>query len=410
MFKELNNKAYRVGGCVRDKLLGKEPHDVDYVIEATEEEFRKVFPDVEHVGKNFPVFLIGGNEVALTRTEKCVGEGYTDYEVTGVGVPIEDDLLRRDFTINSIAEHVVTGAIVDPTGGRKDLEARTLRCSNPDAFSDDPLRIYRGVRFAGRFGLKIESDTLAMMNENSFKLYKVKPERVVLELEKMYESCEKPSMFFKYLVKIGALSVHFDPLTNLLVVPGGPEKYHGKNTAFDHTMEVIDRCKEKGFSFDCFIACLFHDLGKGTTKAEILPHHYGHEMRSFFILVEGFFDQHRFSARTMKLAACVARHHMNMHFLSDMKTRKAVKFFRGIPRDLKSDFLKCCDCDHKLSMPVIKTWAAIETAFDQTEIVIPHDCKDPNEFVTNLIAKQAKFYLDLNSQMEKAYGQEVFSL
>jgi tRNA nucleotidyltransferase (CCA-adding enzyme) len=124
MFGNLAHKFYHVGGSVRDELLGLAPKDFDYVVEATEEEFLQHFPNAEKVGNSFPVYLIEKNEVALTRTEKNSGNGYADFEVTGVGVSIEADLGRRDFSINSIAKNVVTGEIVDPFYGQHDIKIR----------------------------------------------------------------------------------------------------------------------------------------------------------------------------------------------------------------------------------------------------------------------------------------------
>ena len=179
-------------------------------------------------------------------------------------MPIEHDLLRRDFTINSIAKHVVTGAYVDPTGGREDLEQRLIRCTNPTAFAEDPLRIYRGARFAARLDFGIDIETRIMMTDNAKKLIHIKPERVEAELQKVYAECY-PGNFFKWLVNLNALKAHFKPLEALLHVPAGPSQYHTAEHALDHVMDVIDECKDAGLSFDCFIACLVHDFGKATT-------------------------------------------------------------------------------------------------------------------------------------------------
>lgn len=266
MFRQLNDKAFLVGGAVRDKLLGKTPHDADYVLACTEEEFRKIFPEVPQVGNSFPVYNIGGHEVALTRTERCTGSSYQSYEVTGVGVSIEEDLKRRDYTINSIAEHYVTGAIVDPLGGADDLTRRILRCANPNAYSDDPLRIYRGLRFATNFGLSIDGYTRSEMTKNAYRLADVKPERVVLELEKLWNYGNKVSTFFYLLTEIDGMKYHFGPLANAHRIPAGPYQYHGMNSLLDHIMETVDKAKEANLSFSCFISMLMHDAGKATTQ------------------------------------------------------------------------------------------------------------------------------------------------
>lgn len=387
MFRQLKDRTYMVGGCVRDEILGKKPHDVDYVIEATEEEFRAVFPEVPKVGKKFPVFMIGGNEVALTRTERCTGEGYTNYEVTGVGVPIADDLLRRDFTVNSIAKHVVTGAYVDPTNGLEDISKRTLRCANSLAFSDDPLRILRGARFSASLRFDIDTATFHMMWQNGERLAFIDPERVELELQKLWKDSTRPEMFFYTLNACHGLDHHFRPLLRLADVPAGPVQYHGDNTGFDHTMEVVQRAKQANLNFSCFIACLVHDFGKGTTHLDVLPHHNGHEVRSREI-AKGWFEQHRFDAHTMKLALCVAINHMNIHQIDKMRTHKAIEFFKRIPRDMQTEFVACCDCDHTMTESQMDVWLKIKHAVATVKIDMPKDCKDPSAFVLNLTRKR----------------------
>ncbi len=231
MFRELNDRAYICGGFVRDEILGLKPQDRDFVIEATEEEFETVFPDAKKVGVSFPVYLHPdtGEEIALTRAEKCTGNGeYQKFDVTKIGIPIIEDLQRRDFTINSIAKHYVTGEILDPTNGVEDLKNKVLRCVNPLAFKDDALRIYRAARFVARFDLAIESQTYFIMFCNSKRLEMIEKERVVIELQKVYAQCEKPSRFFYILHDLHCLHYHFKPLYDLTLVPAGPAPYHSK--------------------------------------------------------------------------------------------------------------------------------------------------------------------------------------
>lgn len=228
MFKELSHKAFAVGGSIRNELLGREAKDQDFVIEdISEEELLAVFPEAKKVGVDFPVFLINGNEVALARTELSTGDGYNDF-VFEAGVSIHEDLGRRDLTINSIARNVATGELVDPHNGVADIEARLIRTINKAAFLEDPVRIYRAVRFAVEFEFDIEASTAQLIREAKQKLHAVTAERVELELRKVFERCDKPSRFFEILLELDILDVHFKPLADLDKVPAGPQKWHPK--------------------------------------------------------------------------------------------------------------------------------------------------------------------------------------
>jgi tRNA nucleotidyltransferase (CCA-adding enzyme) len=392
MFRSLNDKAYLVGGAVRDLLLGHEPKDRDYVIECTEAEFERVFPDAEKVGNTFPVYLHPetGDEIALTRTERptetkfgALGS-YQGFEIIGVGVSILDDLRRRDFTINSIAQKYLTKEIIDPTNGKFDLKNKMLRCVNSEAFNDDPLRIYRACRFAARFDFKVEMHTFKLMRDNCHNLFFVEKERVVNELKKMYSQTDKPGIFFRLLFELGGMAHHFDPILDLTVIPAGPKQYHGTNTGFDHTMEVIDRCKANGLSFDCFIACLFHDTGKASTDPSILPHHYGHENGSYRINKE-FFAENRFDASTVDLALTVGKNHMKTHVITKMRTNKVVDFLRGIRR--LDEFIDCCNCDHPFTDNTLDYINLFKQVRKETVVEIPKETKDKYEFVGRLYTK-----------------------
>lgn len=346
-FGDFNKRAFLVGGAVRDKFMNLEPHDFDYVVESHESAFMTKFPNLERVGNNFPVFLMNGNEVALTRTETCNGNNYQDFDCVS-GVSIQEDLGRRDFTINSIAINVATGNVVDPHNGIDDIKAGIIRSCNKIAFMDDPLRILRGLRFACRFNFSIEDHTFEMMKKSVHRLADINPERVVLELKKLWNETDDVSRFFKMLAELKGLYIHFNPLNNLRFVPAGPFKFHGNNSAFDHSMNVIDKAKENGLNFDCFIACLMHDTGKGTTDPSLLPKHHQHESRSLKINKE-WLDHNRFDKRTNELTLCVAINHMKMHCITKMRPIKLVRFVKSINKNLFEDFISCCNCDHKLS-------------------------------------------------------------
>lgn len=368
MFEKLIEKGinvFEVGGCVRDSFMNITPNDIDFVVECSQEIFESIFPELKSVGENFPVYIIEGNEVALTRTEKCTGNKYQDFDCVS-GVSIEEDLGRRDFTCNSIAKNIVTGEIVDPHNGIADIKARIIRCVNPVAFVEDPLRILRGLRFACRFDFNFDDETADLMVENAHRLVDVKHERVVIELKKLWKECEKPSLFFEGLAVMDCLNIHFAPLDALRFVPAGPTKFHGNNTAFDHTMETIDRAKENDLSFDCFIAMLCHDFGKATTDPNILPHHFGHENRSFHI-ANAWLDGHRFDSSTMSLVRCVTKNHMKMHVLTKMKPLKKVRFFKSIRKEMRNNFFECCNCDHEFNLEQILLLSQLALTFETVE-------------------------------------------
>lgn len=343
MFKELTEKTYSVGGSVRDELLGKEVSDFDYVVTATKEEFEKVFPEAPLVGKDFPVYLVNGDEVALSRTEKSTGNGYGDFVLEAVGVSIEDDLKRRDFTINSMAKDF-TGKLVDPFGGERDLERGLLRTVFVEAFEEDPVRILRGARFAARFGFELEHDTKRLMAKAAPKLAHVTKERIVKEMEKMYESTDTPSKFFEVLSEIGALEFIFPDLERLTTVTAGPSMYHLGKTAFGHTMFAIDTAKSLDAKFHVFVAVLFHDLGKGTTDPEVLPHHYKHELRSLD-LVTALMEKHRFPKKAKEFAILFAVKHMRMNVIEELTAKKLVHYLKSIPKHFHADFLIAAKSD-----------------------------------------------------------------
>ena len=343
MFKELTNKTYAVGGSVRDELMNKEVSDFDFVCTATKEEFEAVFPEAPLVGNHFPVYLVEGHEVALSRTEKSTGNGYGDFAVEKVGVTIEEDLGRRDFTINSMAKDS-TGKLVDPFNGERDLERGLLKTVFVEAFEEDPVRILRGARFAARFGFELEHDTKRLMTKAAPKLAYVTKERIVKEMEKMYESTATPSKFFEVLSEVGALEFIFPDLERLNTVTAGPSMYHLGKTAFGHTMFAVDTAKSLGAEFHVFVGVLFHDLGKGTTPKEILPKHHKHELRSLDLVTE-LMKEHRFPKKAVEFATMFAVKHMRMNVIEELTAKKLVHYLKSIPKHFHADFLIAAKSD-----------------------------------------------------------------
>lgn len=374
-FKSLAPKTYLVGGAVRNILMGKEPKDLDYVIaETSEEEFRKVFPTVPKVGESFPVFLVEGDETALARIEISTGYLYTEFDAT-IGVTIEDDLGRRDFSMNSIAQNVVTGEIVDPFNGAADIKNKLIRTVNKVAFIEDSLRIYRGLRFAAEFDFQIESETKELMKEAVEYLGFVPAERVYLELEKLYSRAAKPAIFFQILREIDGLKIHFKPLYLMSKIGAGGVKYGRSNTltAFDHAMDAFNYAKAHGYSFEVALAALFHDTGKGISKKAATfeeQKHHDHEFKSY-IINKQFVKQHRFTAKANNLIVSFAKLHMRFHDLTKIKHAiKLVRFYKLI-KDNPEPFIQAANTDHELSAEQLKILNDLRRTFKETKIEIP---------------------------------------
>lgn len=399
MFGIFSKRAYLTGGAVRDEIMGKEPHDFDYVVaDTTEEEYENEFPDHNKVGKSFPVYIHAktGDEIALARIEYSTGNKYQEFE-TRTGVTICSDLARRDFTICSIAKHYVTCEIIDPFNGIADIKHKLIRTINPNSFIEDPLRILRGLRFASAFDFTIEAKTFQMMKDSVHLLKTITPERIVLELEKMYKQSNKPSRFFELLNEIGGLDIHFSPLALLVDVYAGPSRtVHGDETAFEHVMDAGDRCKTKGYSFDIYLAAIFHDVGKYITSKSIEykegRHHYKHELFGLDVL-NIYLPTMRFTAYQNKLITIVCKEHM-IHSMEKMKPVKLVRFYKRI-KSVYNDFIKACNCDCPLTLEHMKIFTNLEQTFKEAKIDIPKNILDKGgkvvvDYVENIYAKKYK--------------------
>ncbi len=347
-------KVWCVGGAVRDEIMGYEPKDCDYVVESTLEEFQKAFPNIKSVGNHFPVFLFDKDgesvEVALTRTEKSNGNGYHDFEVDKIGVSIEEDLFRRDFSINSIAKQYLTGKIVDPYGGQRDIQIGIVRTINPNSFSDDPLRLLRAIRFAVRYRFTFYEKTRIELRKNAHRIKYISNDRIIAELKKIVNEKSDFVNFIELLNLYDILKYIFPALNKLNDVCAGPVKYHGDKTAFEHTMDVVERVQERGGDFPLLMSALFHDLGKGNTPKELEEqgHHYGHEFESYG-LVKQIVEGYVFDSYTRELMLFCAKNHMKAHVINKMKVRKLMEFYKSIPKKLYDDFFELCDCDHEFS-------------------------------------------------------------
>ena len=346
-------KTYLVGGAVRDRLLGLAVKERDWVVTgATPAELAAL--GYKPVGKDFPVFLHPktNEEYALARTERKTGHGYHGFEfMSAPGVTLEEDLKRHDLTINALAEDA-DGKLIDPYGGRKDLDARLLRHVSP-AFAEDPVRVLRVARFAARFaplGFKVAPETLALMRGMGAdgEVDHLVPERVWQETLKAL-ACEKPSVYFEVLRECGALKRVFPELERLYGVPQ-PAKWHPEIDTGVHVMMVLDQAARLTGDIAVRYAALTHDLGKGTTPKDILPHHYGHEERSVK-LVEALCARLKTPREFKELAVIVARHHGLVHKAEEIRSDTLLKLLESVDAFRRPErfelFLTACEADHR---------------------------------------------------------------
>ena len=346
-------KTYLVGGAVRDQLLKLPVKERDWVVVgASPAELTAL--GYKPVGKDFPVFLHPetGEEYALARTERKTGRGYHGFEfMSAPGVTLEEDLKRRDLTINALAEDA-DGKLVDPYGGEKDLAARLLRHVSP-AFSEDPVRVLRVARFAARFaplGFKVAPETLALMRGMSEdgEVDHLVPERVWQETLKAL-ACDRPSVYFEVLRDCGALKRVFPELERLYGVPQ-PAKWHPEIDTGVHVMMVLDQAARLTTDLTVRFAALTHDLGKGTTAKDILPHHYGHEERSVK-LVEDLCARLKTPREFKELAVIVARQHGLVHKAQEIRSDTLLKLLESVDAFRRPErfelFLTACEADHR---------------------------------------------------------------
>ncbi|MDP2805333.1 MAG: multifunctional CCA addition/repair protein [Gallionellaceae bacterium] len=319
-------KIYCVGGAVRDRLLGLPIKDRDWVVVGSTPEQMTAL-GFKAVGSDFPVFLHPKTheEYALARTERKVAQGYKGFTVyASPDVTLEQDLSRRDFTVNAIAQDT-DGNLTDPYHGQTDLKAGVLRHVS-DAFAEDPVRILRAARFVARFNFSIAPETLALMRAmvDNGEVDALVAERVWQELARGLMEIN-PSRFFTTLRDCGALKKIMPEVDALFGVPQ-PEKHHPEIDCGIHTMMVLDDAARHNYSLEVRFAALTHDLGKGTTPADILPRHIGHEERSVNLLKK-LCERLRVPAESRDLAMLVAKHHGNIHRAQELRADTIIKLF-----------------------------------------------------------------------------------
>ncbi|HUA24382.1 MAG TPA: multifunctional CCA addition/repair protein [Steroidobacteraceae bacterium] len=344
-------QVYLVGGAVRDRLLGRPVKERDWVVVgASPEELAQ--QGFVPVGREFPVFLHPETheEHALARLERKVAPGYRGFTTQfSPDVTLEEDLRRRDLTINAMAE-TAGGEIVDPYGGRKDLEARLLRHVS-DSFIEDPVRVLRVARFAARYaelGFRVAEETVALMRTmtDSGELTALVPERVWQETERALGET-RPDVFFETLRQCGALQVIFPELEALYGVPQ-PPRWHPEIDTGVHVMLALRYSAASGTSTTVRFAVLMHDLGKALTAPEHWPSHRGHEEGGVPVIAalcarlkvpNGFRD----------LAVLTARHHANVHRAAELRPSTVLKLFETTDAFRRperfEEMLQACEAD-----------------------------------------------------------------
>jgi len=346
-------KIYMVGGAVRDALLGLPVQDRDWVvIGATPEQM--LAQGYLPVGRDFPVFLHPETreEYALARTERKSGRGYRGFVVDAApDVTLEEDLARRDLTINAIAKDVdgiSARALFDPYFGHRDLQARVLRHVSK-AFREDPVRILRVARFAARFAdFSVAPETMQLMREmvDAGEADHLVPERVWQELARGLMEAQPPRMF-AVLRSCGALAVLLPEVERLWGVPQRAE-YHPEVDTGVHLMMVLAMAARLNAPLGVRFACLTHDLGKGTTPADMLPRHIGHEQRSAQLL-RGVCERLRVPVDCRELADVVAREHGNIHRSGELNAAAVLRLLERCDAIRKparfEDVLLACECD-----------------------------------------------------------------
>lgn len=346
-------QVFLVGGAVRDKLLDIEVKDRDFVVTNSTPD-NMLAKGFTQVGKDFPVFLhpTTAEEYALARTERKQGIGYTGFTCyAGEDVTLEDDLARRDLTINAIAQ-ATDGELIDPYRGQQDLADKVLRHISP-AFSEDPLRVLRVARFAARFaqlGFSIAPETMLLMSDiaASGELQSLTPERVWIETEKALRT-DSPQVYFQVLRDCGALATLFPEIDNLYGVPA-PKRWHPEIDTGIHTLMVVEQACLLSDSVAFRFACLVHDLGKALTPESEWPSHKGHGIKGLAV-IKKFCKRLKVPNECRDLALLVSEHHTNIHSAFELRASTMVGIMDKCDAWRKpqrfQQMLQCCVADSK---------------------------------------------------------------
>lgn len=346
-------KIYKVGGAVRDRLLGKPVTDIDWVVVGASAE-QMLAKGFRPVGSDFPVFLHPktGEEYALARTERKSGRGYGGFVFhASPDVTLEEDLIRRDLTINAMAEDDA-GTITDPYHGQRDLEARILRHVSP-AFAEDPLRVLRVARFAARYaglGFKVADETLELMRQLSAsgELQALTPERCWKEISRALME-DHPHVFIDVLRQCGALEVLLPEVQALFGVPQ-PPAHHPEIDNGIHTLSVLEQAARHHQPLTVRWACLLHDVGKGLTPVDKWPRHIAHE-HTGLRLIKAVNERFKAPRDCQELALLVGEYHTHGHRAFELKASTLLDLLQRFdvyrrPQRFE-EFIVACEMDAK---------------------------------------------------------------
>ena len=343
-------ETFLVGGAVRDHLLGLEIIDRDWVVVGGTPE-QMINMGFKPVGKDFPVFIKpgSGEEYALARTERKTAKGYQGFAFnTSPNITLEEDLERRDLTINAMAQ-APDGSIIDPFNGQTDLKAKTLRHVS-DAFIEDPVRILRIARFAARFDFEVADETMQLMKsmvENG-EVDALVAERVWAEFHKAL-STERPRKFIEVLYNCGALARILPEVHALFGIPQ-PEQHHPEIDTGIHTLMVLEQACILSSDPIVRFAALMHDLGKAKTPKDEWPRHIGHEQLGVAV-IHGLCQRLRVPTKFRELACIVSEYHLKMHRLSELKNTTILKLLESTGslrnEERAKHFVFACEADAK---------------------------------------------------------------
>jgi tRNA nucleotidyltransferase (CCA-adding enzyme) len=346
--KDRRIKTYLVGGAVRDRALGLEVVDRDWVVVGATVQ-NMLDKGYQQVGKDFPVFINKktGEEYALARTERKTAKGYQGFQFdASEDVSLEQDLARRDITINAIAEDD-KGELIDPYDGMRDLSNRIIRHVS-DAFVEDPVRVLRVARFAARFKFTIANETMVLMRSmvTNGEVDALVPERVWTEMKKALGT-DAPQVFFQTLRDCGALARVLPEIDSLFGIPQ-TAKYHPEIDTGIHTMMVVEQAAKLTPDLQVRFAALVHDLGKATTPKELLPSHKGHEARGL-PLIENLCKRLRVPKKYRILALDVSEFHLHMHKMLELRASTVLNMLQKTKclNDAKKalQIAQCCLAD-----------------------------------------------------------------
>lgn len=328
--KQAGGTLYLVGGAIRDKLIGRKNDDEDYcVVGLSKQEFKKLFPKAKTRGKDFEVFDLENYEFALARIERKIGVGHKEFKIeANKTITIEQDLARRDITINSIAQDVVTKEIIDPYGGQEDIQNRIIRATT-QSFVEDPLRVYRVARLAAELEWQVEEKTIRLMETLKPELIHLSKERVLVELRKAL-TANQPSIFFQVLRQANLLEIHFKEIYDLIGALQ-PVEYHPEGDSYNHTMIVLDKAAQITNDVVIRFCALVHDLGKGVTPKSMYPHHYGHDENGVEV-VKKLGYRLKLPQLWIKCGKTAAKEHMKGGIFSKMTVKKKVSFIERVAK------------------------------------------------------------------------------